>query len=481
MSVKYIRPEVRDRLKVWKRIRLVMAGPKAVKDAGTILLPMPNPDDTSTENKARYEAYKLRAVFYAVSRRTHDGLVGQIFYRDTVYELPGLLKPLETSVDGGENTLDQQSRNAVSECLSIGHGGFLTDYPKTEGSTTRAQQRSGAIRPNILLYTAEQIINWRIESRGTSRYLALLVLKEQYEYSDDGIEPKMGDQYRVMTLEGGVLRVRIYRDVGGKETMVDDAYPKMGNGQNWREIPFSFFGSTNNDAQPDDSPMEDIVELNVGHYRNSADYEEACFIVGQPTPWAAGLTEDWVKEVWKDDSIMLGSRAFLPLPVNGSAGLLQVAPNSMPAEAMAHKERQMVALGAKLVEQQAVQRTATEAGLESLTENSVLSTIAKNVSAAYVKALNYAAMYSNASGNVAFELNTDFEINKLTPQERQQLLAEWQGNAITWEEYRWNIKKAGIAYEDDAKAKAKIDAEADNDLNLDGGISNDPSRENQED
>lgn len=481
MSVKYVRKEVRNRLKVWAKIRKVMSGPKAVKDAGTDLLPMPNPDDKSEENKARYESYKLRAVFYSVTRRTHDGLVGQIFYRDTVFELPPLLKPLEMSVDGGENTLEQQSKNAVSECLSIGHGGFLTDYPKTEQVTTRAQQLEGSIRPNILLYQAEQIINWRIESRGTRRFLAMLVLKETYEYTDDGIEPESAVQWRVMDLDEGILRVRIYRENKGAEVLVDDSYPKMGNGKPWREIPFSFFGAINNDAQPDDSPMEDLVELNIGHYRNSADYEEACFIVGQPTPWASGLTEDWVKEVWKDKSIMLGSRAFLPLPANAAAGLLQVSPNSMPKEAMEHKERQMVALGAKLVEQQAVQRTATEAGLESLTENSVLSTIAKNVSAAYMKALGHAMMYSNATGNLAFELNTDFEINKLTPQERQQLLAEWQGNAITWEEYRWNIKKAGIAYEDDDKAKAKIDAEADDDLDLDGGISNDPGRENQED
>ena len=190
-------------------------------------------------------------------------------------------------------------------------------------------------------------------------------------------------------------------------------------------------------------------------------------MVGQPTPWGAGLTEDWVKEVW-DGEIRLGSRAFVPLPVGGTCGLLQASPNTMPKEAMELKERQMVALGAKLVEQQQVQRTATEASAENIVENSVLSSVAKNVSAAYVQALTFAAEYANVSGEIEFELNTDFEIARMSAQDRQQLLSEWQGGGITWDEYRWNMKRSGIAYEDDKEAQAKIKAELDDGLDLSG-------------
>ncbi len=95
---------------------------------------------------------------------------------------------------------------------------------------------------------------------------------------------------------------------------------KKGNGTNWDRIPFSPIGSENNDPMPDKPPMEDLAHLNIGHYRNSADYEEACFIAGQPTPWASGLTEDWVKDVMKG-TMYLGSRGIIPLPVNGACGL----------------------------------------------------------------------------------------------------------------------------------------------------------------
>lgn len=466
MSVKYIRKEVRGKVPVWDLIDLVLAGPRAVKQAGDKLLPRPNASDTSTENKARYDSYLKRAVFYAVTRRTHIGLLGQIFYRDSVIELPPAIAILNDSVDGGALTLDQQSKEACSLVLAKGHGGLLTDYPKTEKPATKAELAAGRVRPKILMYLPHNIINWETSVVGGENKLTLLVLKETYHGKIDEFEAEEKTQYRVLSLDDTGYRVRIFREEDGAERVVEDFYPRAGNGATWKEIPFSFMGATNNDPIPDDAPLEDMTHLNIGHYRNSADYEEACFIIGQPTPWASGLTQDWVEEVWKGE-VLLGSRAFLPLPVGGSAGLLQVAPNTMTKEAMEHKERQMVAMGARLVEQQQVQRTATETSLESISDNSVLANVAKNVSAAYMKALEYAMVFANGSGNITFELNTDFELNKLSSQERQQLLVEWQGGGLTWEEYRWNLKRSGVAFEDDEKAKGKIDAESDNDLDLD--------------
>ena len=51
--------------------------------------------------------------------------------------------------------------------------------------------------------------------------------------------------------------------------------------QPWRVIPFQFLGSENNDTSIDDSPLYDMAEVNIGHYRNSADYEEAAYRSGE--------------------------------------------------------------------------------------------------------------------------------------------------------------------------------------------------------
>lgn len=471
MSVKYKRPEVMELLPLWQKIRDVIAGARKVKAAGTTYLPKPMAHDTSEENAERYKAYKTRAVFYGATARTHMGLIGQIFYRDPVIELPPLLNPLLESVDGGEATLEQQAKESCGLVLALGHGGLLTDYPNSEGGATLADLREGRVRPTITMYWPHQIINWRWNTLGAQKYLSLLVLEEEFDEEDDGFEAKRGVQWRVLRIVSDEtsarrLQVIVYRE--GKRGMeeAENYFPTKGDGSPWDTIPFSPMGSENNDPIPDNPPMADLAELNIGHYRNSADYEESCFMVGQPTPWASGLTEDWVKDVWEGE-VQLGSRAFLPLPENGSCGLIQAAPNTMPFEGMAHKEKQMVALGAKLVEQQSVQRTATESSQETVVENSVLSNVAKNVSAAYRRAIGFAQEFISDTSTFEFELNTDFEISTMSPQDRAQLLAEWQGGGITWGEYRFSMKKSGLAYEDDAKAQATIREELENSLNLD--------------
>ena len=470
MSIKYRRPELVALKPLYKQIRDVLKGPKAVKDAGIEYLPMPNTEKDDKANKARYLTYKQRAQFYNACARTLDGLVGQIFYRDPVMELPAILEPLIESVDGGELSLYQQSKESSGVTLSLGHGCLLTDYPETARAATRKEMMDGRVRATITLYYPEQIINWRWSTLGAKKFLSLLVLEETYDKEDDGYEAEKGTQWREFRIEAeeGMsprLHCMVWREGDQGFIKVQDFYPRKGNGQPWDIIPVSFMGAVNNDPIPDRPPFEDMSHINIGHYRNSADYEESCFMVGQPTPWAAGLTESWVKEVWEGE-LRLGSSAVVPLPEGGSFGLAQAAPNTMPKEAMEIKERQMVALGAKLVEQSQVQRTATEAGQENVVESSVLSTVAQNVSSAYRKAIGFALEYMNSSDKFEFELNTDFEIARMSAQERQQLLTEWQGGGITWEEYRWNLKRSGVAYEDDKKAKTQIENDAS--LNLGG-------------
>lgn len=119
----------------------------------------------------------------------------------------------------------------------------------------------------------------------------------------------------------------------------------------------------------------------------------------------------------------------------------------------------MVALGAKLVEQVAVQRTATEARQEEASEVSVLATCAKNVASAYRTALTWCGVFLGTDQEPEFDLNTDFEIGRMSAQDRAQLIAEWQAGAIAFEEMRFNLRRANVAYLDDEAAKDAIEEE----------------------
>lgn len=469
-NVAFIRPELTKLLPMYYLIRDAIAGEPTVKELRTKYLPMPNAEDQSKENKARYDAYLSRAVFYNVARRTLFGLVGQVFLRDPVVKAPTLLDPLISNATGSGISLTQLSKKAVSLNLAYSRCGIFVDYPTTEeeGGASIADLEAGKVRPTLYIYAPTEIINWRTADRGAEEILSLVVIFETWCVQDDGFEMKNSGQFRVLRLdENGEYVHEIWREP--QPTKADGSKiprgnyvqhvvyrPKGADGQPLREIPFMFIGAENNDSNPDNPSFYDLASLNMAHYRNSADYEESCYIVGQPTPVLTGLTEEWVTNVLKG-TVNFGSRGGIPLPNGADAKLLQAEPNTMLKEAMDTKERQMVALGAKLVEQKEVQRTATEASIEAASEGSTLASSAKNVAAAFTWALKWAArLVGQPDDAVSFELNTDFDVGRMTPEERSELIKEWQGGAITFEEMRTGLRKSGVATEDDKTAKAKI-------------------------
>jgi hypothetical protein len=480
-SVKYTRQEVNVLLPLYFLIRDVIEGEPAIKgmipsggrgaefgngggitgldsSANLILsralkyLPQPNADDKSPANLERYRAYVMRAVFYNVTARTLGGMTGQVFLRDPVMELPKELDSLKNDSNGTGLSLIQLAKLAVKEDLSYGRLGILVDYPVTSGPVTAADVQDGDIRPTLTVFYPWDIINWRTMQRGAKRVLSFLVLRETLaEEGDEDFEPIPNEQYRVLSLDQdneGSYTVEIYREEEGQEghTLSEWFVPTDADGKPLKEIPFHFIGSDNNGIAPNKPPLYDLASLNIAHYRNSADHEEASFIAGQPTPVLSGLTKDWVTNVLKG-SVTLGSRASIPLPQGGTATLLQANTNTMPGEGMKHKEDQMVALGAKLVQKQLTARTAVETIVETTSESSTLANVAKNVSVAFEWALGTAAKFviKGTVSAIKFSLNTDFDLTNMTPADIQQVVQTWIQGGIAFPEMREVLRKGGYA------------------------------------
>lgn len=476
MAVDTMLSSLADILPDYELIRDCVAGQREIKKKGEKYLPTPDPDEPDKLTREnRYKSYLLRAVFYGVTGRTLRGLVGLVFDKDPAVEVPDLLKPVLVDASGSGMSLDQQAQKCLYEVVGVGRAGLLADYPKTDGPTTRADAIAGNIRPTITLYKAEQVINWRTKKIGSKVMLTLVVIREQFVVEDDGFAETCGTQYRVLRLDaGGVYTVELWRDIDQAGMAQREFYtPTDGAGKPLREIPFTFVGAEDNDPDIDRPPLLDIAEINKAHYLNSADYEESVFIVGQPTPVFAGLTKQWVEDVFSEEvddghgnkrkrsTVRLGSRAAIPLPAGGSAELLQAQPNTMAMEAMTHKEAQMIALGAKLIENTGTQQTATEATYDAVMDNSVLGTAARNVSKAYRQCLTWAHLFNTGQmvdddKIIDYVLSTDFVGRSMTAADRTEIVGEWVKGAITWDEMRWNLKRSGVAYEDDEEAKETI-------------------------
>lgn len=453
-NVRFKRDELRKAEEKYNLIRDCLGGESVVKSRGTKYLPQPNENEDEVVASARYAAYLLRATFYGVTKRTLNGLCGQIFTRNPIINVPILLNPMVADVNGSSVDLIQLSKEAAENVIGYGRSGIFVDYPAV-GQASREDIVLGRIRPTLHLFSPWQIINWRTLTINARRVLTLLVLEEEYETDDDGFELKYEKRWRVLRLVNGVYSVQLWKVTQGVQTPAETFIPLDASGDPLTEIPFYFMGALNNDSSVDEPPMYDIASLNIAHYRNSADYEESVFMIGQPTPVISGLTEHWVTNVLQG-KVRLGSRGAIMLPESGSASLLQAAPNNLSLQAMQHKEKQMVALGARLVEQRNIERTLGEANQDNSTHMSILASVAKNVSEAFTRALATAARFVGASEEVSFSLNTDFDIATMSPEARRQLVEEWNADLLSWAEVRTCLRKSGLATEDDDTAKASI-------------------------
>lgn len=460
-SVSTPRPEVARLLPRYRTIRDVVE--QNVELLGELYLPCPSgkPESQRTpEEKQRYIDYVKRAIFYNFCARTLVGFVGQIFSREVEMKVPDSLQSMVKDVTGDGLTLEQLAKEACAEVLSVGRYGLLVDYPKSAtGSFTKKQMDEGVARPVILPYLAEDIYDWQFKKVGARWVLCYLVLREVHEYRGEGNTFNTCFQFRVLDLGengDGNYRQRVWREGEHNGWVADEESEPVANNQPLKEIPWTFVGSVNNDSIPDMPPMYDMAKINIGHYRNSADYEESVFLIGQPTLVITGLTEKWWEGTLKK-VLKFGSRNGIQLETNSDAKILQAQPNVMAKEAMDAKQEQLASMGAEFLRETNTQKTATEAAIDDSSRTSAIANASKNVSAAFQFALEWCAIFQGASeDSVEFKLNSEFDLVRMTESQRMQLLKEFQANVISWKEMRSALHKAGIATEKDEDVKKEV-------------------------
>ena len=452
MSVDTVRDELGKILPIYEMIQDAISGESAVKAKREKYLPAPNSSNSEAENLKRYNAYLLRAVYYNVISPTRDALVGQIFLRPPLVELPDSLKSLEENINGEGLSLELLVKMAANHVLPYGRGGFLADFPTSESEITLADIKDGKYLPFIQFYSPWSIINWRVEKVGNRKKLTFLVLVENVEELKGDYKVEIEERHRVYRLIKNQCTVEVHY-MGQRETFII----KDSQGVPLTYIPFEFIGSENNDSDIDEPPFYDLARLNIGHFRNSADYEESVFLVGQPTPVVNGLTREWVDSYFKD-GIMFGSRTCITLPENADAKLLQAMPNTLAFEAMTHKEDQMISIGAKIVNaKRNVERKQAEIEIEAASQTAVLTTIKNNLQQALRNCMVYACDFVGANKEeIKIELNDNFDLTSMTAEELRYLMELYTLNGITFSEFRENLRRSGIAKLKDEEAKNEI-------------------------
>ena len=485
MPVDSTNPQYDKAITKWKMVRDCDEGAAAIKSrakgaegalgglSGTAYLPPPNPTDGSTNNKLRYRAYVERANFVNFTGHTKEGMLGMVFRKPCTIELDPSIEYMIENANGDGLSADQMIKDSAGEALMVGRYGLLVDYPESPKGLTDAQVKSQNLRANIMPYPAESIINWRTEVIGGAKKLSMIVLQEPtLKPSDDGFEYEECMYHRVLRLVDGVYVQNLYdennelmfhsygQDADGEQVIDPNIYPRKFDGSLWDEIPFAFIGSINNDETVDKAPLYDIAEINISHYRNSADYEESSFLVGQPTPALAGLTQSWVDQNMSG-GISFGSRSAILLPEGGNATLLQAGENQMPLKGMEMKELQMVKIGTRIIQDQSGTETAEAAKIRFSGQNSKLGSIITNVESAFNKCFLWAMEFMGGTSEPSIYVNREFYDASVDPQLLMAQIQLMDRGVIAQSDIRHLMRRANLI--DATRTDEMIDDEAESD------------------
>ena len=438
MSVDTKHKEYTENYEAWERCEHAAEGQDEIHEYGVKYLPR-----LSGQTDQEYFAYKQRALYYNATARTINGLTGMLFMKPETIEAPAAMDNIIADVTMGGLSLHQFAEVISEEVITIGRCGVLVDYPPIVNAVTLAQAQAQGARPYATMYDAESIINWKTGRINNVEQLTLVVLEEENEIPVDEFESKCEPQWRVLDLVNSAYRQRVFRkDKRGEFILVEEIYPQI-NGRVINRIPFEFFGVRDNSPCVDKPPLLDLVDVNLSHYRTTADYEHGLHFTGLPTPVVTGYYSDD-----KSASLRIGSGTAWLLPdPQSKAFYLEFTGQGLGElrEALRSKEAMMATLGARILapEKRAAEAAQT-ANIHRSSENSVLASIAQSISVGLTHVMEWLRDWSNVTGDVKVELNRDFIPNSMTAQDVDSLVKSWQSGAISHETLFENLVAGDI-------------------------------------
>jgi len=347
-------------------------------------------------------------------------------------------------------TLQAFSKKLVTEIINVGRAGTLIDW------NDEAEQRAYAVA-----YTAENIINWHTERVNGRNVLTLLVLKETCLTPADEADPFVPEeiqQLRVLKLlptqaaaanekSDWSYQVEIWqllpenenpngtRSRGKKKWKLTDTITPLRLGKPLPLIPFVFHGPRHSLPEVDKIPLDDIIAVNLDHYRLNADYKHGMHFTALPTAWVSGFD--------KSSTLRIGSStAWVAETPGATAGFLEFHGQGLSTfeRAMDRDEQLMAVLGTRMLEsKKRVGETAAAIELRQSGENSILNTVSLSISSSLTQVLRWVYWWNSTeqypddigSDLVLATLNTDFSITGMSALEITALVAAWQAGAIS--------------------------------------------------
>lgn len=396
--------------------RAAFEGSRAIKANGKRYLPMLKDQDAE-----QYAGYLNRALFFSITSRTVSALVGLVMMRPPIVKgASAVMKPYFEEANGAQFL--ELASTTLQEVLLMGGFGILIDGPKDGGD------------PQLVRYTRESVINWKCDASGSP---TLVVLKEVIDQQkpDDEYEIEKVSRYRELKLVNGVYMQLIHND---KKELQESIIPTI-DGRTLDFIPFFMINTLGVGMGTQKPPMLDIVDLNISHFRTSADLEHGRHFTGLPTPVISGMEAS--------GPMYIGSQAAWVLPnPDAKAYYMEFEGNGLQSleKALTEKQSQMASMSARLIDNSKRGSEAAETvKLRYMSEAASLITVVRSVEQGMNLVYNtLAALLSEPE--VKIDLNKDFMDTKMSATDLSALVSAYIEGTISKDTFIYNLRKGDV-------------------------------------
>lgn len=449
LNTVHLHPEVDYWRHEWEMIRDAVLGEKAIKDKAETYLP--KLDSMTAEE---YRAFLDRGVFFNMTGRTVTGLVGKLFRRPPVLTgLPDRLTEGTKTITKDGQSLHMLANTVAREVFTMGRYGVLLDMDPT-----------GAKPPYLTGYLAENIVDWQTSTLDGREVLTEVVLREirleDRPPTASGLRLASARRYfasyRVLRLEPEsetnlrmIYRQYVFTQDGANASISavpSEVYTPTFRGRPFEFIPFMFFGPQTNLPEIEKSPINDIVRLNISHYRSYAQLEHGRFYTALPVFYVP------VKANQEKAEYTIGPSVVWLVDEGQKPGLLEFNGQGLKflENALTTKEAQAAALGGRLmgVTQESTAESDNAVKIKEANEQALLLNVAQTLSDGISKLLRWWAMWQDVDdaeqSGMTYEVSRDFIFDQMAAREFRAIHAMYKDGVIPIEVVYDYLRRAEV-------------------------------------
>lgn len=450
MKVNDTDPRVSAMAEDWRLIETLLGGTKAVRAAGERYLPR-----YSLETEQDYKARLNTATLFPALAQTIRELTGRVFGETIALDddAPEWIRgDVWPDIDRQGASGHVFARAWWREGLALGLCHVLVEAPQVV-ARSQAEQRQAGARPYCILLTPKRVLGWKHAPDGSLAQLRITWSRtEPGEFGDTTVP-----QIRVYdTVPGGTVIVREF----------EERKAAKGNEKEWVQvgqiatgvtsIPLATFYTGKTAPMCAEPPLRELAHLNAKHWALQASADALLQVASVPLLAVIGVNED-------AQTIPVGSKAALNLPPGGDAKWVEHSGKAIESgrAQISDLEDQMKAIGAKLIEPGGATKTATQAGEEAASANSVLAGWVQDFADSMAALLDVIAGYRDDETGGKVKLHADLDpdsapvesmqvLSKMRAQgdlSRATLFAEAQRRGLVSSETTWDDEQERIAME----------------------------------